>query len=78
MVSAKEANANCLVTNCPACHTQFDVQLIGMKDENGDTLELPALFVTQVLGLAMGIDPEPLGLELNRIPLDPIADILGV
>ncbi|UCH04082.1 MAG: CoB--CoM heterodisulfide reductase iron-sulfur subunit B family protein [Candidatus Thorarchaeota archaeon] len=78
MISARDASANCLVTNCPACHTQFDVQLIGMKDENGESLELPALFVTQILGLAMGIDQEPLGLELNRISLDPIADILGI
>ncbi len=78
MISARDAAANCLVTNCPACHTQFDVQLIGMKDENGESLELPALFVTQILGLAMGIDQEPLGLELNRIPLEPITDILGI
>ncbi|MFX1415950.1 MAG: CoB--CoM heterodisulfide reductase iron-sulfur subunit B family protein [Promethearchaeota archaeon] len=78
MISARDAAANCLVTNCPACHTQFDVQLIGMKDENGESLELPALFVTQILGLAMGIDQEPLGLELNRISLEPITDILGI
>jgi len=78
MISARDANANCLVTNCPACHTQFDVQLIGMRDENEESLELPALFVTQILGLAMGINQEPLGLELNRISLDPIADILGI
>ncbi|MHA2378107.1 MAG: CoB--CoM heterodisulfide reductase iron-sulfur subunit B family protein [Candidatus Thorarchaeota archaeon] len=78
MASASEATANCLVTNCPACHTQFDVQLIGMKDEKGESLELPALFVTQILGLAMGIDQGPLGLELNRISLDPIANILGI
>ena len=78
MISAKEGRANVLVTNCPACHTQFDVQLIGMKDDNGESLELPAMFVTQILGLAMGLDQEQLGLELNRISLDPISDILGI
>jgi heterodisulfide reductase subunit B len=78
MISAKEARANVLVTNCPACHTQFDVQLIGMKDDNGESLELPAMFVTQILGLAMGLDEEQLGLELNRISLDPISEILGI
>ncbi|MFX1472282.1 MAG: CoB--CoM heterodisulfide reductase iron-sulfur subunit B family protein [Promethearchaeota archaeon] len=78
MISAKEGRANVLVTNCPACHTQFDVQLIGMKDDNGESLELPAMFVTQILGLAMGLDHEQLGLELNRISLDPISDILGI
>ena len=78
MISAKEAGANVLVTNCPACHTQFDVQLIGMKDDNDESLELPAMFVTQILGIAMGLDHEQLGLELNRISLDPISDILGI
>ncbi|MFW9976091.1 MAG: CoB--CoM heterodisulfide reductase iron-sulfur subunit B family protein [Candidatus Thorarchaeota archaeon] len=78
MISANGAGANCVVTNCPACHTQFDIQQLGLKDDEGKSLELPALFVTQVLGVAMGIDPEPLGLELNRVSLDPLNDILGI
>ena len=78
MVSANGAGANCVVTNCPACHTQFDIQQLGLKDDEGNSLELPALFVTQILGLAMGLDSEPLGFELNRVSLDPIRDILGL
>ncbi|MHA1964226.1 MAG: CoB--CoM heterodisulfide reductase iron-sulfur subunit B family protein [Candidatus Thorarchaeota archaeon] len=78
MISANGAGANCVVTNCPACHTQFDIQQLGLKDDAGNSLELPALFVTQVLGAAMGIDSEPLGFELNRVSLDPINDILGL
>jgi heterodisulfide reductase subunit B len=78
MQSAKEAEANCVVTNCPACHTQFDVQAIGLKDENDESLELPALFITQILGAAMGLDSEQIGFELNRVSLDPINDILGL
>lgn len=70
--SAIEAGANCIVTNCPACHTQFDVQVLGLKDEEGKSLELPALFVTQVLGAAMGLDREMLGFELNRVSLTPL------
>jgi heterodisulfide reductase subunit B len=78
MVSANGAGANCVVTNCPACHTQFDIQQIGLKDDSGKSLELPALFVTQILGAAMGLDPESLGFELNRVSLDPIRDVLGI
>ena len=78
MISAKEAGASCVVTNCPACHTQFDVQVLGLKDEHGQSLEMPALFVTQVLGLAMGLDPDSLGLGLNRVSLDPIREVLGI
>lgn len=78
MISANGAGANCVVTNCPACHTQFDIQQLGLKDEAGNSLELPALFVTQILGAAMGVDPEPLGFELNRVSLDSIRGILGI
>ncbi|MFW9786275.1 MAG: CoB--CoM heterodisulfide reductase iron-sulfur subunit B family protein [Candidatus Thorarchaeota archaeon] len=78
MVSANGAGANCVVTNCPACHTQFDIQQLGLQDDDGNSLELPALFVTQVLGVAMGIGPEILGFELNRVSLDPINEILGI
>jgi heterodisulfide reductase subunit B len=78
MVSANGAGANCVVTNCPACHTQFDIQQLGLKDDEGNSLELPALFVTQVLGIAMGMDPEILGFELNRVSLEPINEILGI
>lgn len=78
MINAIESGANCIVTNCPACHTQFDLTAIGMEDDEGNSLELPALFVTQVLGVAMGIDSSKLGFELNRISVDPLADILGL
>jgi heterodisulfide reductase subunit B len=76
--SARDAGANCVVTNCPACHTQFDVQALGLKDDAGVSLELPALFVTQVIGAAMNLDREQLGFELNRVSLDPISEILGL
>lgn len=76
--SARDAGANCIVTNCPACHTQFDVQAIGLSDDSGQSLELPAIFVTQVLGAAMDLDREKLGFGLNRISLDPISEILGL
>jgi heterodisulfide reductase subunit B len=54
------------------------VQAIGLKDENDESLELPALFITQILGAAMGLDSEQIGFELNRVSLDPINDILGL
>lgn len=78
MADAIAAGANCVVTNCPACHTQFDVQALGLQDDEGNSLELPALFVTQILGAAMGLEEEQLGFELNRVSLDPINDILGL
>jgi len=38
----------------------------------GAKLDVPVLYYTQLLGLAMGIDMERLGLQLNRSPVDEI------
>ncbi|MFX1294355.1 MAG: CoB--CoM heterodisulfide reductase iron-sulfur subunit B family protein [Promethearchaeota archaeon] len=43
LMGAKEAGANCIVVNCPACFQQLDVQRI-----------LPVIYITELLGLAMG------------------------
>jgi heterodisulfide reductase subunit B len=35
-------------------------------------LEVPVFYLTQLLGLALGIEKEKLGLELNLSPVDKI------
>jgi heterodisulfide reductase subunit B len=39
---------------------------------------LPVLFYPQVLGLALGIDPKGLGLDLNRVKTSDLLSKLGV
>lgn len=53
-----------LVTACPFCYLTFErCQL--MQDENPG---LPVLHIPQLLGLAMGLDEDELGVGHNKIP----------
>jgi heterodisulfide reductase subunit B len=62
-----------MVDVCPWCHKMFD----NRQDKAGETvaskLEVPVLYLTQVLGLAFGVSKDKLGLDLNNSPIEKIA-----
>jgi len=68
----KEAGAVFITVSCPACGNQLDLQQLGLKESYGEEYNLPVLFITQILGLAMGMGDDEVGLEMNRVPADPI------
>ncbi|UCH88553.1 MAG: CoB--CoM heterodisulfide reductase iron-sulfur subunit B family protein [Thermoplasmata archaeon] len=53
-----------VVTVCPSCQKMFENQKIA-SDTIGEKLSLPVLYFTQLLGLAMGMEPGELGIQLN-------------
>jgi len=59
-----------LVTICPTCTKQFDgkQEMIGRQLKN--EFEIPVLYLTQLVGLCLGISEEDLGLHLNLSPVD--------
>ncbi|MHA1785353.1 MAG: CoB--CoM heterodisulfide reductase iron-sulfur subunit B family protein [Candidatus Helarchaeota archaeon] len=64
---AKKSNADCLISVCPFCTIQFDLIQLKVQDMYDEEFDIPVLYLTQLLGVAMGIDAELLGLELHRI-----------
>jgi heterodisulfide reductase subunit B len=70
MKAVQEWGANALVVSCPSCQNMFDMRQKSAAATTGAKLNLPVLYYTQLLGLAMGIPQEKLGLNLNRSPLD--------
>jgi len=77
LLSAKEAGAHCIVTTCPFCGIQFDLFQLKVEDLIKESIELPMLFLPQLLGLSLGIEPKLLGLELHRVPFEIIEQIIG-
>lgn len=60
------AGADCVVTPCAFCHLQFDVGQIELSQKTGKKYELPVVFLTQLLGLALGFSVQELGLDKNK------------
>jgi len=64
-LSAAGANSICLV--CPFCSVMYDDNQKSIEAEYGRTYNLPVLYLTQILGMAMGMGQKELGLNMNVV-----------
>jgi len=69
----QEGGIQAVVTICPSCQKMLDTQDICGRTI-GANLSLPVLYYTQLLGLAMGVDPDKLGLGMNVSPVKRIVE----
>lgn len=67
LLTAKNAQADCIVTPCPMCHFNLDAKQKDIESSFGIDIGLPVLYVTQLIGLAFGIPPKELGLNRNVV-----------
>lgn len=67
-----------LVTICPFCNKMLDSKQNAIKvSTRQKDLNMPVMYITQLLGLAMDIQFEELGLNLNLSPVSEILKKLG-
>jgi heterodisulfide reductase subunit B len=84
----REAGVDIIIDCCPFCHLQLDLGQVEVnnfyKDIIGEPFKIPVIYITQLLGVAMGIDPNRLGLIKNHdlkgvspyISIDPFLNIV--
>ncbi|MFP4344569.1 MAG: CoB--CoM heterodisulfide reductase iron-sulfur subunit B family protein [Anaerolineales bacterium] len=72
LVSARDAGADVVSLACPMCHTALDAYQAKAERAMGRTLDLPVLYFTQLMGLALGLDERSLGLNRHIVPTDKI------
>jgi len=62
-----DAGADCLMTPCAFCHLQFDRGQVELNEKYERKYQLPVVFMTQLMGIALGMDAQELGLYDNAI-----------
>ncbi len=67
MGDALDADADCVVTPCPLCHLNLDLQQPLAAKYAGRQLGMPVLHLPQMVGLALGLDPKELGLNKHVV-----------
>ncbi len=63
LAAAREAGADCVMVACPLCQGNLDLRQQEVERANGARYGLPALYLTQLLGLAVGTPAARLGLD---------------
>jgi len=65
--SAIKNGAEVIVSTCPMCTFNIDHKQADIRQKYLDFKSVPILYFTQILGMAMGLDPGTLGFEQNFV-----------
>ena len=63
MQDAVARDANCFVTTCPFCQLNLDAYQDQFCEKYGIEKRLPVYFITELIGVAMGLDPVDLQID---------------
>ncbi len=66
---AVKREAEVIVVACPMCQINLDLRRPEINAAMGANYQIPVMYLTQILGLAMGIDSEKLGLQRHMVPI---------
>lgn len=67
LVDAMDNNADMVVTPCPLCHLNMDIKQKQAGKAIGRDVHIPVLHLPQVIGLALGLSADELGLKHNIV-----------
>ena len=68
----QEQGFDIFIDVCPWCHRQYDAKQTKAGETVAAKLDLPVLYLTQLLGMAIGISKDKLGFDLNQSPIEKI------
>jgi len=69
---ALNAGADAIVTACPLCHQNLDMRQAQVNSHMGTDFHIPVLYLSQVMGLAMGFTPEKMLLAKHAVDPRPL------
>ena len=75
---AKESGADCIAVSCPMCQVNLDLRQQDIKKETGRDYQIPVVYMTQLLGLGLGISPKKLGFNKLMVPASKVLDKVEV
>ena len=70
MKDAVDRGAEAIIVACPMCHSNLDMRRPDINKALGEKITTPVLYITQALGLAVGIDAKKLGLHRHFVPVN--------
>jgi heterodisulfide reductase subunit B len=65
--NAAAHGANCLVVACPMCHVNLDMKQAAVEQRYGKKLNLVVYYLSDLVGLAVGLSAEQLGINRHFV-----------
>jgi len=73
LLCAQQGKADCIAVACPLCQMNLDAYQAKINRTYGTGFNLPIVYFTQLVGIALGLKSEELGMQRSIVPATPIA-----
>ena len=74
---ARASGAQCVAVGCPMCQINLDMRQLDIRKQLGKSYDMPVVYITQLLGLCLGVPAQQLGFEKLMIPASDIIKAVG-
>jgi len=74
LLNTTKAGAECITTLCPFCFVALDIGQIQVKSKFNEVYDMPILHYSELLALALGVDPEELALRSHKVKTDTVLE----
>ena len=70
--SAVDSGAHVIATACPLCQVNLECYQLQVNEDFGTDFNVPVMYFTQLLGLALGMSKKKLGIGKELVSAAPI------
>jgi heterodisulfide reductase subunit B2 len=67
---AQHRGAEAMIVACPMCHSNLDMRRASINKYWKTEFDMPVMFVTQAIGLAIGLSPKEVGLQRHFVKVN--------
>ena len=64
---ASDRGAEAIIVACPMCHSNLDMRRKAINKCLEEPVDIPVVYITQAIGLALGLSPKALGLQRHIV-----------
>jgi len=68
--SAVDRGAKAIVVACPMCHSNLDMRRPAIESYLKRKVDIPVIYITQAIALAMGFSPKQAGTQRHFVPVN--------
>ena len=74
LVNTTKAGADCISTLCPFCFVALDIGQLQVKTKFNEIYDVPILHYSELIALALGVNPDELALRSHKVKADKIIE----
>lgn len=78
LASIAEVNPDVIVTQCPGCTFNLEYYQESLMEELNMSERIPVLYISELLALLLGAEPEDIGIDMHAVPVEPFLEKFGI